>query len=65
MRESIELGSLGQGGRRAGQGGGEELSEKVFIDLLTSALTQGNSVRVCQVDKLREGILGKRNSQEV
>lgn len=39
-------------------------SEKVFVDLLTSTLTQGNLLGVCQVNKHRKRIPSKRNSQE-
>ena len=47
-----------------GKGGGKDLAEKVFIDLLTSPLTQGNSVRICQVDKLKKGIPSQRNTHD-
>lgn len=34
---------MGLGGRRVGGGVGEGLSEKAFIDLVASTLTQGSS----------------------
>ena len=52
----------GRQGREKGRG--KDLAEKVFIGLLTSPLTQGNSVRTCQVDKLKKGIPSQRNTHE-
>lgn len=66
LRESTEGGpeglSVGLGGMTVG-GVGEGVSEKVFPDSEASTLAQGGSGRVCQVDKCREGVSGRRNRQ--
>lgn len=65
MRESPEGDpeelSMGLGGRRVGGGVGEGVPEKVFIGLVASTLTQRSSGRVCQEDKHRKGVPGRRN----
>lgn len=60
MEEIIKFGHsicVQQVGRWSGRRGG---SEKTFIDLVTSTLTQET-----QVNKQRKRIPGKRNSQEM
>lgn len=48
---------MGLGGRRVGSGVGEGVSEKAFIDLVASTLTQGSS------ESLSGGQAQKRQSE--